>query len=147
MAICLVWRGERCLLGRQASWPRGRYSCLAGFVDAAETFEQAAAREAHEEAGVAVRGVRYFKSQPWPNYSQLMLGGFAEAESERVRLNDRELEDARWFTRDEIRAALAKPEIGFLDEGDGELALPGSQAIARDLIVAWLEGKHLQSKV
>ena len=147
VAICLVWRGERCLLGRQAVWPKGRYSCIAGFVDTAETFEQAAAREVHEEAGVLVRNVRYFKSQPWPNYSQLMLGGFAEATTDEIKLNDKELEDARWFERDEIVEAMAKPQVDFFAEHDGTLLLPGKVAIAHDLIEAWLEGKHLPAKV
>lgn len=145
VVIALVVRGEHALLGRQKVWPAGRYSCVAGFVDAGENVEQAVAREVHEETGVRVTNVRFFTSQAWPSYSQLMLGCIAEAAPDaQIHLNDKELEDARWFSRDELAAAAAKPDIGFLAPGDGTLMLPGKWAIARDLIEAWLAGKsHL----
>ena len=101
---------DRVLLGRQKVWPAGRYSCIAGFVDVGETIEQAVAREVHEEAGVVVKRVAYCLSQPWPNYSQLMIGCFSEAASDKIALNDNEHEDARWFTRAELERAIAKPE-------------------------------------
>jgi NADH pyrophosphatase NudC (nudix superfamily) len=140
VVISLVVRGDQVLLGRQKVWPAGRYSCVAGFVDAGENIEQAAAREIHEETGVAVTRVKFFTSQAWPSYSQLMLGCIAEATADAViNLNDEELEHARWFTRDEIAAAAAKPDVNFMSGGDGSLTLPGPWAIARDLINAWLE--------
>ncbi len=142
VVIALVTRGNDVLLGRQKVWPAGRYSCVAGFVDAGENVEQAVAREVHEETGVRVTNVRFFTSQAWPSYSQLMLGCIAEAAPDaQINLNDQELEHARWFSRDELAAAAAKPDIGFLTPGDGSLMLPGKWAIARDLIEAWLADK------
>jgi NADH pyrophosphatase NudC (nudix superfamily) len=139
VVIALVVRGDEVLLGRQKVWPAGRYSCVAGFVDAGENIEQAAAREIHEETGVAVTRVKFFTSQAWPSYSQLMLGCVAEAAPDAViHLNDQELEHARWFSRAEIAAAAAKADVNFMSAGDGSLTLPGEWAIARTLINAWL---------
>jgi NAD+ diphosphatase len=101
--IMLVRNGDACLLGRQRNWPRGMYSTLAGFVEPGETIEEAVVREVAEEAGIMVHDVRYFRSQPWPFPASLMLGFTARATSREIRLGDDELEDARWFTRDEIR--------------------------------------------
>jgi NAD+ diphosphatase len=100
--IVLVTDGERALLGRQASWPVGRYSTIAGFVEPGESLEDAVAREVQEETGVLVDGIEYHSSQPWPFPSSLMLGFHAHALSTDVRLQDKELEDARWFTRADI---------------------------------------------
>src|SRR3712207_4789566 len=97
--IMLVTDGERALLGRQASWPPGRFSTLAGFVDPGESLEQAVAREVMEEAGIVVSDVSYFGNQPWPFPASLMVGFFARAVSTTIALDDDELEDARWFTR------------------------------------------------
>ena len=100
--IVLVTDGERALLGRQASWAPGRYSTIAGFVEPGESLEDAVAREVHEETGVQVLESRYHSSQPWPFPSSLMLGFMASASpASRPRGSD-ELEDARWFTREEI---------------------------------------------
>lgn len=100
--------GERVLLGRQAAWPKGTYSCLAGFVEPGESLEEAARREVKEESGVRVGHVMYHSSQPWPFPNSLMIGCHAEAISEdiNIALEDQELEDARWFTRQEILDAL-----------------------------------------
>jgi NAD+ diphosphatase len=100
--IVLVTDQDRVLLGRQATWPVGRYSTIAGFVEPGESLEDAVAREVQEETGVLVDGIEYHSSQPWPFPSSLMLGFHARAVSTEVRLQDQELEDARWFTRADI---------------------------------------------
>ncbi len=124
--IVLVTDGERALLGRQATWPAGRYSTIAGFVEPGESLEDAVAREVMEETGVPVTGARYDSSQPWPFPASIMLGFRAWARPESpVRLSG-ELEDARWFTRQEIRAG-------------GATLLPFVHSISRRLIVKWLE--------
>jgi NAD+ diphosphatase len=133
VVIMLVTGGrERVLLGRQASWPPGRYSTLAGFVEPGESLEAAVAREVLEEAGVVVGAPEYVSSQPWPFPASLMLG-FAVPwlSGEPVRQED-EIEDVRWFTREEIAAAASWG-------GEGALQLPPRHAIARRLIDRWLE--------
>jgi len=125
--IMLISDGDRCLLGRQAAWPRGRYSTLAGFVEPGESLEVAVAREVFEEAGVRVKNVRYHGSQPWPFPASIMLGFYAEAATTDVRIDARELEDARWFTRDEV---LAGRNRGLL--------MPRGDSIASRLIMDWL---------
>jgi NAD+ diphosphatase len=131
VVIMLVVDGERALLGRQARWPPGRYSALAGFVEPGETLEEAVAREVLEEAGVEVRDVRYASSQPWPFPTSLMLGFFADYASGEPVIGDQELEDVRWFSRGE----LVQARTGSLDG----LKLPPSIAIARRLIDTWLD--------
>lgn len=110
--IAIVTYGDQCLLGRQASWPPGRYSALAGFVEPGESIEQAVIREVQEEAGVPVHKVMYQSSQPWPFPCSLMLGFRAEASSQEIHLHDQELEDAKWFTRKEIADGLKSGELG-----------------------------------
>ena len=100
--IVLVSNGDRALMGRQAVWPQGRYSTLAGFVEPGESLEDAVVREVYEESGVRVTDVAYHSSQPWPFPSSLMLGFTALASSLDIQLKDSELEDARWFTREDI---------------------------------------------
>ena len=131
--IVAVTDGERLLLGRQASWPARRYSTLAGFVEPGETLEQTVAREVMEESGVRVRASRYLGSQPWPFPSSLMLGFVADAEPDPPQAAD-ELEDARWFTRDEVGAALRG------ETKDDGLLLSPSVSISRWLIEAWHAG-------
>ena len=125
--IVLVLSGERCLLGRQAVWQAGRYSTLAGFMEPGESIEHAVAREVLEEAGVRLREVRYFGSQSFPFPASLMIGFHAEAETVDILPADGELADARWFTRQELRAAL----------DSGEVNLPPRYAISHHLISAW----------
>lgn len=101
--------GDKILLGRQKSWPKGMYSCLAGFVEPGESFEDAVRREVMEEAGIEVGPVRYSSSQPWPYPANLMVGCFGRAEDgQDIRLDlDNELEDAQWFSRDKLQSVLA----------------------------------------
>jgi len=115
--------GERALLGRQASWPEGRYSTIAGFVEPGESLEEAVAREVAEETGVQIAEVSYDSSQPWPFPASLMLGFHAVANTEAITLRDGELQDARWFTRADLAA--------------GHPALPPAGAISARLIDAW----------
>jgi NAD+ diphosphatase len=105
--IVLITDGERALLGRQASWPPGRYSTIAGFVEPGESLEDAVAREVREETGVEVDTVEYHSSQPWPFPSSLMLGFTAHTRSTEILRIDEELEDARWFTRAELAGGAA----------------------------------------
>ena len=126
--IVLVADGDRCLLGRQPSWPEGRYSTIAGFVEPGESLEDAVIRETLEEAGVAVDAVEYHSSQPWPFPSSIMLGFYGRARSLDLDVDTDELETARWFHRDEI---LASPE-------DETFRLPRRDSISFRLISDWL---------
>lgn len=123
--IVLVADGKRCLLGRQSSWPEGRYSTIAGFVEPGESLEDAVRREVYEETNIHVGKVSYHSSQPWPFPSSLMLGFIAEATSEEIILNDSELEDAQWFSRKELRSGFPK--------------LPFRVSIARRLVDYWVD--------
>jgi len=123
--IVLVTDGERALLGRQASWPAGRYSTVAGFVEPGESLEDAVVREVHEETGVEVDRVDYHSSQPWPFPSSLMLGFTAHARRTEIERRDDELEDARWLTRAQI--------------AEGEVALPTTHSISFRLIEDWYD--------
>ena len=121
----------RCLLGRQAAWPAGRMSALAGFLEPGETIEEACAREIKEEAGLTVTAVRYHSSQPWPFPSQLMIGLIAEVSDANATPDMTELEEVRWLTKDEARAVL---------DGAHEVKAPPRFAIARTLLQAWVDG-------
>jgi NAD+ diphosphatase len=127
----LVEHGDSLLLGRQPQYPPGRYSALAGFVEVGETIEDAVAREIQEEAGVAVDQVRYIASQPWPFPSSLMIGCVANARSAELTIDYGELDDARWFTHDEVAAALS-------GKADAPFQPPPRWAIARTLLEHWL---------
>jgi NAD+ diphosphatase len=129
--IMLVHDGaDRVVLGRQAVWPPGRFSILAGFVEPGESAEAAVAREVAEEVGLQVTDLRYVGSQPWPFPQSLMLGFVARAESgDTLRLDPDEIEEARWFTRDELRS------------GAGPRALPPPVSIARHILDRWIAGE------
>jgi NAD+ diphosphatase len=133
VVIMMITRGDQCLLGRQARFVPGSYSCLAGFLEPGETIEDAVRRETFEEAGVRIGPVSYGMSQPWPFPSSIMIGCFGEALSEEIVMDRDELEDARWFSRAEVRLMLAK------QHPDG-LMVPPSVAIAYHLIRYWAEG-------
>jgi NAD+ diphosphatase len=124
--IVLVTDGERALLGRQPSWPQGRYSTIAGFVEPGESLEDAVFREVLEETGVVAMHPRYDSSQPWPFPSSLMIGFQARAQPGSPITIGNELEDARWFTRAQVRS-------------DGIPLVPPSHSISFRLISAWLE--------
>lgn len=128
--IVLVTDGERALLGRQAGWPAGRYSTLAGFVEPGESLEDAARREVLEETAVSIENLHYHSSQPWPFPCSLMLGFIATANaSSVVRVND-ELEHAAWFTAEQIRH---------------EIVPPTSYSISHRLIQDWLQSLEKDS--
>jgi len=132
VAIMLTIDGDRCLLGRQQRFIANMYSCLAGFLEPGETVEDAVRRETLEESGIKVGRVRYHASQPWPFPSSLMIGCHAEAKSTGITRDAAELEDCRWFPRDEVRAMLA----GTHPDG---LKAPQPVAIAHHLIRFWAE--------
>jgi NAD+ diphosphatase len=131
VVIMLAEHDDSLLLGRQPQYPPRRYSALAGFVETGETIEAAVARELNEEAGIDVSDVTYVASQPWPFPSSLMIGCTARAASPELRIDTAELEDARWFTREEVAAALR-------DRDSGAFQPPPRFAIARTLLEHWL---------
>ncbi|HEY1452359.1 MAG TPA: NAD(+) diphosphatase [Roseiarcus sp.] len=130
VVIMLAVDGDVCLLGRQPRFPKGMYSALAGFVEPGETIEAAVRREICEEAGVVCGTVRYFASQPWPFPASLMIGCFAEARGRAVKVDHVELEDARWFSREETIAMLEKRH-------PDRIAAPMPMAIAHHLVKQW----------
>jgi NAD+ diphosphatase len=131
VVIMLPVRGENCLLGRQAIWPPGMYSALAGFLEPGESIEEACAREVWEEAGLRTASVRYHSTQPWPYPSSLMIGLFAEVEEGEATADKTELEEVRWFTREEARTLIKGALPG--------VRAPGTMAIAAQLLRAWAE--------
>jgi NAD+ diphosphatase len=137
--ICLVHDGgDRAVLARQTVWPERMFSLLAGFVEAGESFETCVAREIREEIGLTVRDVRYLGSQPWPFPRSLMVGFHAIADPDQeFAFNDGEIAEAAWFTRDEVRAALALGD--WSSDAEAKLLLPGSVSIARVIIESWAE--------
>ena len=123
--IVLVTDGDRALLGRQAAWPAGRYSTIAGFVEPGESLEDAVAREVLEETGVSVHDASYHSSQPWPFPSSLMIGFTATAAAKAVAKPDEELEDVQWFTREDIASGFP--------------GLPLPQSVSFRLIEDWYD--------
>lgn len=126
--MILVTRGDRCVLARQHGWPHGMYAVVAGFVEPGETIEDAARREVKEELGLDIEHLRYDRSQPWPFPSSLMLGFTAQATSDGIVRDQEELEDARWFSREELQSPR-----GFF--------YPPSYSLAHHLIVGFLQGR------
>jgi len=131
VVIMLAYHGDRCMLGRQETWPKGMFSALAGFLEPGESIEEACARELNEEAGLHAVKVRYHSTQPWPYPSSLMIGLIAEVEDEEGAPDQTELSEIRWFTRDEARQLIA-------GQIEGTFA-PQRMAIAHQLIKAWVE--------
>ena len=130
VAIMLAVSGDKCLLGRGPHFPPGWYSTLAGFIEPGETIEDAVRRETFEESGIRIGRVRYHASQPWPFPHSLMIGCFCEALTDEIHFDADELEDCRWFDRQEVHAMLA-------GDHHGELKSPPSKAIAHHLIGVW----------
>jgi NAD+ diphosphatase len=130
VVIMLAVKDGHALIGRQPRFPKRFLSALAGFVEPGESLEEAVRRELWEEAGITCGRVRYLASQPWPFPSSLMIAAFAEADGFEVRLDTEELEEVRWVTKDEVRAALA---------GDGDFLSPPPLAIAHTLLKCWVE--------
>ena len=133
VVIMLAEHDGKLLLGRSHHYPPGRYSALAGFVEPVETIEAAVARELKEEAGIEVADIRYLASQPWPFPSSLMIGAHARALSDSVVVDTNELDDARWFSREDVVGALAGND-------NAAFKAPTRSAIARTLLEAWVDG-------
>lgn len=134
VTIMLVEHKGHLLMGRQPRFPPRMFSALAGFVEPGETIEEAVARECFEEAGVLVRDVTYIASQPWPFPSQLMIGCHAFTDDPELAIDATELEEARWFTREELEAARAAGP-----HGNDMLVFPRPFAIAHNLLTWWLD--------
>lgn len=128
--LALDEEGDRCLLGRSPHFLPGVYSCLAGFLEPGETMEEAVRRETQEESGITIGRVRYHANQPWPMPHTLMLGFYAEAVDFKIVRDEAELEDCRWFTRDEARR--------LLERRPGELTTAAEGAIASLLLRDWV---------
>jgi NAD+ diphosphatase len=132
VVIMLAIAGERCVLGRSPRFQSGMWSCLAGFVEPGETVEEAVRRETREEAGIVCGPVAYFASQPWPFPMSLMIGCYAQARSREIVIDRTELDDARWFERDEVALMLSgRHPDGF--------TAPLPHAIAHLILRAWVE--------
>ena len=131
VVIMLAVHGERCMPGRQAAWPKGMFSALAGFLEPGENIEEACARELYEEAALEAVSVRYHSTQPWPYPSSLMIGLIAQVASDQAAPDQTELDEVRWFTKAEARDLIAGRLPGVF--------APGRLAIAHQLIRAWAE--------
>ena len=132
VVIMLAEHEDKVLIGRQPQYPAGRFSALAGFIEPGESIEEAVARELREEAGLIVSNVRYIASQPWPFPGSLMIACLADAESDELRLDRNELEDAMWVDRAGVEAALA-------GDADAPFLAPPPFAIANTLLRRWIE--------
>ncbi len=138
VVIMLAVRGERCLLGRGRRRVGTRFSCLAGFMEPAETLEEAVRREILEESNIQIGRVRYLASQPWPFPSNLMMGFLAEALSEEITIDPDEIGEARWFERDEVRAMVERSRSD--DPMPGVVTLPPPLAIGHQIARRWAFG-------
>ncbi|MDB5681553.1 MAG: diphosphatase [Sphingomonas bacterium] len=130
VVIMIAEHDGRALVGRGPNWPAGRYSALAGFMEPGESIEEAVAREIFEEAGVRVNNVRYVASQPWPFPSQLMMACVAEAEDDVITIDPKELQDAIWISRADVKRSLA-------GDPDAPMIAPPHFAIAHTLLTRW----------
>jgi NAD+ diphosphatase len=134
VVIMLAIDGDRCLLGRSPRFVPTMWSCLAGFMEPGESIEDAVHRETREEAGITCGHIAYYRSQPWPFPSSLMIGCHAEAVTRDIIVDKTELEDARWFDRAEIASML-------LRQHPQGLTTPPPVAIAHHIIRAWMDGE------
>ncbi len=130
--IMLAIDNDRCLLGRSHRFQPNMWSCLAGFVEPGESFEESVRRETMEETGVEIGEVRYFTSQPWPFPMSIMVGFHAEAKTTALRIDEKELDGARWFDRKEL-------ELMFAGKHSDGLFVPPSVAIAHHIIRVYVE--------
>lgn len=130
VTIMLVEHDDRLMLGRGLGWPEGRFSTLAGFVEPGESIEEAVVREVFEESGVRVRDVSYIASQPWPFPSQLMIGCHAVADDDALVIDETEMAEIHWYSREDVGAALA---------GAGPFIAPPAHAIASHLMDWWIK--------
>ena len=130
VTIMTVEHEERLMLGRGKGWPEGRFSALAGFVEPGESIEEAVQREVFEESGVRVRDVSYVASQPWPFPSQLMIGCHSFADDDALTIDETEMAEIEWFSREDVAAAL---------DGSGPFVAPPPHAIAHHLMTWWME--------
>ena len=134
VAIMLAVKDDKCLLGRQSNWPRGFWSCLAGFIEPGETPEQGAARELFEEAGIkAASDANYLYCQPWPFASNLMIGLIMTAENTDITVDETEIEHAAWFSREDV--------CKMLEGTHPDAYLPPKLAVARHIIEHWAHNK------
>lgn len=127
VVIMMVIKDNKCLLGRGPHFLPGMFSALAGFMEPGETIEEACRREVLEEVGIKIGQVRYVKSQPWPFPSSLMIGVIAEAITDDISIDKEELEEARWFTKEDVQSVLNSG-------GDDHLRVPEKLAIARHIL-------------
>ncbi len=125
--IILIHHQEECLLGRHQNWPENVYSCLAGFVETGEDLKAAVRREIYEESGLTINTIEYRGSQPWPFPQSLMLGFIAESQSKELTFHDGEIDDARWYSREQLIDAV----------NNKSLRLPSSLSISYDLVEDW----------
>jgi len=131
VVIALVVKGDQCVLGRGPEWPENFYSAVAGYLEPGESIEEAVAREVHEEIGIGITKVRYHSTQPWPYPSSLMIGCIAETEQENLTVDSQELAEAKWVSRDDLKAILK-------GEGKGDMFVPPAMAIAHQLMKNWV---------
>lgn len=132
VVIMIAEHSGRALMGRGPQWPTGRYSALAGFMEPGEAIEEAVRREIFEEAGIRVGDVRYVASQPWPFPSQLMMACVGEALDDEITIDPKELQDAMWVSRADVKRALA-------GDPDAPFIAPPHYAIAHTLLSFWAE--------
>lgn len=133
VVIMLVTHEDKLLLGRGPGWPDGFYSALAGFISAGESVEEAVGREVLEESGIRTRNFRYLFSQPWPYPAQLMLAVEADAVNTDITIDPKELEDARWFTREEVQGVMSGTGKAFMQ--------PPRATIAHQMLRYWLSSQ------
>lgn len=138
VVIMLTVDGDRALLGRSPHFPPGMYSALAGFVEPGETMESAVRRETFEESGIRIGDVAYHASQPWPFPHTLMIGCYGVALDAEIDMDGEELDDCRWFTRDELRAIL-NGEGPTNEDGSPQFFMPPKMAIANRLVTDWVD--------
>jgi len=137
VVIAAVFKGDKCLLGRKSIFPKGMWSALAGFIEPAESFEEAARREIFEESNIRIGKVTYHSSQPWPYPSQLMIGCIAEALTEDIIVDKKEMEDIQWFSKEQVRAAVEVSYKAMSYTNSEEFRIPPPSAIAHQIIKSW----------